>query len=254
MTKKSSKKSDKKIIFVCTGNTCRSPMAEAILCKVLKERNLKGFSVSSAGIAARQGDGINPKSAQVLAENGIPLQDFYAKSLDDASLCDAFAIVCMTDSQKDVLLDMRWQALRKADKIGDKEIENNVYAFSEFTGYPVMDPYGRDLECYRYVFGLLSAGMPAFIEKLQLTELAKKPAAKKKAPTDPAAPPKKRGRPKKAATTAEDGTAAKTEPKTKTVANSAEGAQPKRKRGRPKKSVSEAPLLDVAKENENNKN
>ena len=192
------KKNEKKIIFVCTGNTCRSPMAERILCRALEERELKGFSVSSAGIAARNGDTINPKSAQVLEEHGLPFDGFFAKLLDEKSLCETFAVVCMTEEQKDILLDMRWQALKKEDKVGDKEIENNIYAFCEFTGYSVIDPYGRDIDCYRYVYGLLSAGMPALIEKLRLSENAKKTKPRKpKTQADPSAPPKKRGRPKK---------------------------------------------------------
>lgn len=192
------KKNEKKIIFVCTGNTCRSPMAERILCKALEERELKGFAVSSAGIAARKGDTMNPKSVQVLSEHGLPFDGFTSKPLDDKSLREAFAIVCMTEPQKDILLDMRWQALKKAGEVGETEIENNVYAFSEFTGYSIIDPYGRDIDCYRYVYGLMAAGITALIEGLRLPENAKKARARKpKAPTDPNAPPKKRGRPKK---------------------------------------------------------
>lgn len=212
------RKSDKKIVFVCTGNTCRSPMAERVLCKVLEERDLKGFSVSSAGIAARKGDAINPKSAQVLMEHGLSCEGFSATLLDDKALRQAFAIVCMTEQQKDVLLEKRWQALRKAGEIGDGEIENNIYAFSEFAGYSVMDPYGRDIECYRYVYGLMTAGMDALVEKLRLPEFAKKTKPRKtKTETDPNAPPKKRGRPKKERVDGE--------------------TTPPKKRGRPKKSA-----------------
>ena len=212
------KKNEKKIIFVCTGNTCRSPMAERILCKAFEERELKGFSVSSAGIAARKGDVMNPKSAQVLSEHGLPCDGFSSKLLDEKSLREAFAIVCMTEQQKDILLDMRWQALKKAGEVGEAEIENNIYAFSEFTGYSIMDPFGRDIDCYRYVYGLMAAGMSALIEGLRLPENAKKPRVKKaKEPVDPNAPPKKRGRPKK-------------------EKPEAENVAPK-KRGRPKKNA-----------------
>ena len=69
----------------------------------------------------------------------------------------------MTDSQRDILMDMRWNTLRKA---GEENIENNVYCFSELTGYEVLDPYGKDLDCYRYVYELLAGGMSALIEKL----------------------------------------------------------------------------------------
>ena len=169
-----------KIIFVCTGNTCRSPMAEVLLKKELELRNWKGLTVSSAGIKAKRGDGINPKSAQVLFENGLEAADFKATKVTDRILRDAYAIVCMTEQQRDYLLDARWNALRKT---GVEEIENNVYSFAELAGYEVMDPYGRGVDCYRYVFGLLKGGMYALIEKLQLEVIKKEP--------------KKRGRPKK---------------------------------------------------------
>ena len=67
--------------------------------------------------------------------------------------------------------------------IGNPEdFENNVFSFGEIAGYEVIDPYGKDLDCYRYVYELIKGGMSALIEKLQLREVAKMP--------------KKRGRPK----------------------------------------------------------
>ena len=169
----------KKIIFVCTGNTCRSPMAEALLNNELALRGLKGIVVTSAGTKAKRGDTINPKSAQVLAENGLAIEEFKSKKLNDRMLRDAYAIVCMTESQRDYLLDARWNAVRKT---GEEDIEHNVYSFQELTGEEILDPYGRDIDCYRYVFALLKGGMSALIEKLNVESIAKKPA--------------KRGRPK----------------------------------------------------------
>ena len=189
---------NKKIVFVCTGNTCRSPMAEALLKAELKRRKWKGFSVCSAGIKAQKGDGINPKSAQMLIEHGYEVKTFSATPLTARTIKDAFAVICMTEAQRDFLMDMRWNVLRKA---GEENIENNVYSFAEITGYEVLDPYGRDLECYRYVFQLLSAGIPVLIEKLQLEAYAQLPAPRKPRVTKPKAAtsttPKKRGRPKK---------------------------------------------------------
>ena len=200
----------KKIIFVCTGNTCRSPMAEILLKKELELRGWKGVTVSSAGVSAKRGDSINPKSAQVLAEKGLDGTGFRSTKLNDRMLRDAYAIVCMTERQREYLLDARWNALRKT---GAEDIENNVYSFYELVGYDVIDPYGQDVDCYRYVFGLLAGGMSALIEKLDLQSLVKIP--------------QKRGRKKKETTGTQTG-----------------DASPKRGRGRPKKAVvsSGAPL------------
>ena len=167
----------KKIIFVCTGNTCRSPMAELLLKRRLDELGLKGFTVNSAGIKAKRGDVINPKSAQVLSENGILSEGFKSTKLTEKALRDSFAVVCMTEAQRDFLTDMRWNAFKKA---GEEAQENNVHSFHEITGYEVLDPYGKDLDCYRYVYGLLSAGMDRLIEKLELRANAYVSKTKKK--------------------------------------------------------------------------
>ncbi len=167
----------KLVVFVCTGNTCRSPMAEAIFRKRAEEMGLVKLKVSSAGIKAKPNDLMNEKSAQVLMEKGIAVDCFKAKKVDKRALKQSLAIVCMTDAQRDLLMEMRWQVLRAE---GEEEIENNVYSFSELAGYEVLDPYGRDIDCYRYVYELLAGGMSALIERLLPIEIQKKLVEKPK--------------------------------------------------------------------------
>ena len=107
--------------------------------------------------------------------------EFKSKKLNDKMLREAYAIVCMTEKQRDYLMDARWNALRKK---GEEAQENNVYSFAELVGYEIPDPYGKDIACYRYVFEQLARGMSALIDKLSLRAVATQP--------------KKRGRPKKA--------------------------------------------------------
>lgn len=161
-----------KIIFVCTGNTCRSPMAEMICKQELKRRGWKGITITSAGISPKKADTINPNSLCVLEENGIKVEKFSSKRLTERMVKDAYAIVCMTEAQKDRLTELRWQTMRKA---GEENFGNNVCSFKDVCGYEILDPYGKDLDCYRYVYALLEKGMPALVDALRIKNYVKVP-------------------------------------------------------------------------------
>lgn len=86
------------ILFICTGNTCRSPMAEAIL-----KHKQPTINVKSAGLYANQNDRANPLTLQILRENNIQI-DHYSQAVTDELLKWADYIFTMTQAHKQLLL------------------------------------------------------------------------------------------------------------------------------------------------------
>lgn len=144
----------KKILFVCTGNTCRSPMAEAALRAELKRRKISYFTVRSAGLSVRGESAINPNAAKALAEQKIPvLKTFQPKQLTKKMLEESYAVVCMTASQHRALAG-----------------NLNVTSFPAIVGREIDDPYGQDMDAYRKTLREIQSYLPQVIRVLRLVE------------------------------------------------------------------------------------
>ena len=81
-------KKKKKIVFVCTGNTCRSPMAEMIFRRLVEEMGLTTLKVCSAGLQVAPKSKINEKSAQTLMDKGFEIDTFKPKKINEKLLPD----------------------------------------------------------------------------------------------------------------------------------------------------------------------
>ena len=85
-----------KILFVCTGNTCRSPMAEGIFKKILSDKGITDIECSSAGIFAMTGDEVTPNSVKACERFGVDISTHRARRITEYILDEADKFVCMT--------------------------------------------------------------------------------------------------------------------------------------------------------------
>lgn len=91
-----------KILFLCTGNTCRSPMAQAIFDKKAKERGLSVIS-DSAGISAFTGDRASEKTISLMKERGIDLSSHRSRRFSEYMADEYDYFVCMTREQSEAI-------------------------------------------------------------------------------------------------------------------------------------------------------
>lgn len=144
------------IIFVCSGNTCRSPMAEAFA-KDWVRRNAprEAFSISSAGIHAADGFDASAQAICVMESMGLSLA-FHSTRRFTQSLVGNSLIVAMTDAQAQV-----------ARRIAPNARVVTIAAWAGYGLQDIVDPFGRGFEAYdicaRQIRSLVEAGMKRMV-------------------------------------------------------------------------------------------
>lgn len=123
-------KADKLIAFVCSGNTCRSPMAERIFNKLAKDRGISVYA-ESFGVATVDGLPVSENSVKACSEIGIDLTDKRSNAVGSMDLKKYDKFYCMSQSHADIL--------KTYFSIDEGKL--NVMGVS--------DPYGGDEEIYR---------------------------------------------------------------------------------------------------------
>ena len=135
------------ILFVCTGNTCRSSMAEGIFKSMLKEMKIEGINVSSAGISAFEGEAANEKAIVTLNKKGIDIKNHRARQLTRKIINESDLVLTMTESHKKTILNLF------------PECTGKVYALKEYAcilsddesageNPDIADPYGFGCDVY----------------------------------------------------------------------------------------------------------
>lgn len=133
------------ILFVCTGNTCRSSMAEALARHLLGEWGEEDVEVSSAGVFALPNAPATEEAVQALAEEGIDLGGHRARLLTAAMVHEADLVLTMTGGHKRYVLELA------------PEAKGKVFTLAEYAGVgaDLPDPLGRPLAVYRRYAGEL---------------------------------------------------------------------------------------------------
>ena len=148
---------DNLVVFVCTANVCRSPMAEKLFEDALNKSNATNkIQVFSAGISAMDGDQASENSILACKEEGIDLTDHRSAALTRATIENACAIFCMTESHR-ALLNMYFE-------IPESTAIFLMREFLEDGSKELPDPFGQDIEVYRQCRDRMKEALPSLIE------------------------------------------------------------------------------------------
>ena len=137
----------KKVLFVCTGNTCRSPMAQAVFNNITKEKGLD-FISDSCGLCTDESP-ISKNARNALLNSGIDFE-CYSKQINEKLVSEADYVITITQRHRQAVISLFPQF---ADK---------VFSFP----FDISDPYGADLNEYTLCLQQIKTGVEAIIEEL----------------------------------------------------------------------------------------
>lgn len=151
-----------KIMFICTGNICRSAMAQGLFQKKLIDKKIKNVEVYSCGIHAAIGDTSTYEARTVMEEYDVDISKHLATNIKFSKIKEMDLILCATNSHKLAVLDIY------------PELDGKVFTMKEYVNYnreyhnpiDIKDPWGFDIETYRSCAGEIDECLDLLIEKM----------------------------------------------------------------------------------------
>ncbi len=150
-----------KIVFVCTGNTCRSPMAQIVFKKLLAEKigcpinelENKGYEILSGGLAASDGMTASANATLVVQKLGVSLEDHQSRYVNLDLLQHADAVLVMTKNHLDTI----------KNRFHDQKLPVQLLSFS---GADISDPFGGDEITYSRCLAEIQENLQHLVFKL----------------------------------------------------------------------------------------
>lgn len=140
-----------RILFVCTANSCRSPMADLYFNRLCRQAGRADLEAASAGIYAGDGFPISRQAAAVMAEYDIDASGFRSARFTPELARTFDLLLAMTESHRMAMREIAPSETSKIHLLSEKDIP---------------DPFGGNVECYTRVFEAMKPALDALFQKL----------------------------------------------------------------------------------------
>lgn len=147
------------ILFVCSGNICRSFLADMLLREEIVRRGLGNVSVSSAGVLAYPGNPPDPRMVEFLVEKGIPVREHLSRQIGKRDVDWADLILVMERGHAQMIRQEWPEAEKKLGLLGR-------YLTTPGIEEDISDPYGRSPYHYRIVRSQITMAVKSLAERL----------------------------------------------------------------------------------------
>ena len=144
-----------RVLMVCGGNTCRSPMAQALLAHLARRAGYsdRGIVAESAGVSALDGQSASSNAVTAMAEMGIDISGYRSRRLRPEMIDEADLVLAMEGHHLDAVLRMRPDAAGKARKLAD---------------FDIADPFMMSVDVYRRTRDQIAEALKKVLDGLDL--------------------------------------------------------------------------------------